>query len=115
MLGEEIGLLETRLLPGGSLAASVLSQLAQQPCPLLALCSAASISNTPKPQQIAREAAKKRSIEMGIEDIDRARPIADPQDTGLIKGRGAVAKAAQQQQVMGAEAAAAGGQQQQKS
>lgn len=29
--------------------------------------------------QIAREQARQKAIEMGIHDIDRARPIADPQ------------------------------------
>eukprot|EP00879_Flechtneria_rotunda_P005372 GHRR01005661.1.p1 GENE.GHRR01005661.1~~GHRR01005661.1.p1 ORF type:complete len:113 (+),score=41.05 GHRR01005661.1:107-445(+) len=33
-----------------------------------------------------REAAKRFAIEKGIQDMDRARPIPDPQDTGLIKG-----------------------------
>ena len=60
--------------------------------------------------QIAREAAKQQYIEMGINDIDRARPIADPQDNGLLKGskhkvaaEGAAAAAA----VAGADEAAA--------
>ncbi|KAF8069487.1 COL14A1 [Scenedesmus sp. PABB004] len=36
-----------------------------------------------------REAAKRLAIERGLQDIDRARPIADPQDTGLVQGVGA--------------------------
>jgi hypothetical protein len=40
--------------------------------------------------QAARETAKRLAIERGLGDIDRVRPRADPQDTGLIKGKGAV-------------------------
>jgi hypothetical protein len=48
--------------------------------------------------QAAREAAKRHAIEKGLQDIDRTRPIADPQDTGLIKGRKAAKQQQQQQQ-----------------
>jgi len=48
--------------------------------------------------QIERERAKKRAVELGLEEIDRVKPIPDPQDTGLIKGKGAVAKAQAAQQ-----------------
>jgi hypothetical protein len=44
--------------------------------------------------QEEREAAKQRYIEKGLQDLDRARPIADPQDTGLLKGSKAAAGAA---------------------
>lgn len=43
--------------------------------------------------QIERERAKKRAVELGLQEIDRVKPMPDPQDTGLIKGR-AAAKAA---------------------
>jgi len=49
-------------------------------------------------RQAAREAAKRHAIEKGLQDIDRTRPIADPQDTGLIKGRKAAKQQEQQQQ-----------------
>jgi hypothetical protein len=48
--------------------------------------------------QAAREAAKRLAVEKGIADIDRARPIPDPQDTGLIKGIKAVREQQQRQQ-----------------
>jgi hypothetical protein len=48
--------------------------------------------------QAAREAAKRLAVEKGIADIDRARPIPDPQDTGLIKGIKAVREQQQKQQ-----------------
>lgn len=42
--------------------------------------------------QVERERAKQRAAELGLEEIDRVRPMPDPQDTGLIKGRAAVAR-----------------------
>jgi hypothetical protein len=55
--------------------------------------------------QIERERAKKRAVELGLEEIDRVKPLPDPQDTGLIRGKGPVAKAQAARQ---AAAAAAG-------
>ncbi|GBF94403.1 hypothetical protein Rsub_07217 [Raphidocelis subcapitata] len=42
-------------------------------------------------QEIERERllAKERAVAAGLVEIDRARPIPDPQDRGLIKGAGA--------------------------
>lgn len=57
--------------------------------------------------QIARELSKQRAVELGLEEIDRVRPIPDPQDTGLLKGKGAVARAQAQQDAAAAAAAAA--------
>ncbi|KAF6265304.1 hypothetical protein COO60DRAFT_1479802 [Scenedesmus sp. NREL 46B-D3] len=48
--------------------------------------------------QAAREAAKRLAVAKGIADIDRSRPIPDPQDTGLIKGIKAVREQQQKQQ-----------------
>lgn len=40
-------------------------------------------------QHAARELARRLAAEKGLVEIDRASPIPDPQDTGLIKGKGA--------------------------
>lgn len=56
--------------------------------------------------QVERERAKQRAVELGLEEVDRVRPMPDPQDTGLIKGRAAVARA---QAAAAAAAAAAAG------
>lgn len=53
--------------------------------------------------QIEREKAKKRAVELGLEEVDRVKPKFRS-DHGLIQGKGAVAKAQAAQQ----EAAAAG-------
>ncbi|KAK9810184.1 hypothetical protein WJX72_006437 [[Myrmecia] bisecta] len=37
-------------------------------------------------REAARERAKQFAAQSGIADVDKARPYADPQDTGLIKG-----------------------------
>jgi hypothetical protein len=42
-------------------------------------------------------------VELGLQEIDRARPIADPQDTGLLKGRVAIARAAAKEQQQAAQ------------
>lgn len=57
--------------------------------------------------QIQRERSKQRAVELGLEEIDRVRPIPDPQDTGLIKGKGAAARAQARQDSAEAAAAAA--------
>jgi hypothetical protein len=55
-------------------------------------------------RRTAHEQARQRAFERGIADIDRVRPRADPQDTGVIRGhgtagqRGAVAKAAKEEE-----------------
>jgi hypothetical protein len=53
--------------------------------------------------QIEREKAKKRAMELGLEEIDRVKPKFRS-DYGLIQGKGAVAK---QQDAAAAAAAAA--------
>ncbi|KAK9843957.1 hypothetical protein WJX81_000478 [Elliptochloris bilobata] len=37
-------------------------------------------------RQAARERIANYAKERGIEDVDRVRPVADPQDTGLVRG-----------------------------
>lgn len=37
--------------------------------------------------QMARELARRLAEEKGLLEIDRAAPRADPQDTGLLKGK----------------------------
>lgn len=36
--------------------------------------------------QISRELAKQRAIEQGLLELERVKPLPDPQDTGLIVG-----------------------------
>lgn len=38
--------------------------------------------------QRERLLAKERAVAKGLQDIDRARPLPDPQDRGIIKGGG---------------------------
>jgi hypothetical protein len=58
--------------------------------------------------QIERERAKKRAIELGLDEVDRIkmRPVFN-QDRGLIVGKGAVAKQQQAAAAAAADAAAA--------
>jgi hypothetical protein len=46
--------------------------------------------------QKERFLAKERAVAAGLADIDRARPIPDPQDRGLIKGAGTAGAAAKE-------------------
>jgi len=36
--------------------------------------------------QVAKQEAKERAVAKGLADVDRARPVPDPQEAGLIKG-----------------------------
>lgn len=49
----------------------------------------------PQPPQRDRLLAKERAVAAGLVEIDRARPMPDPQDRGLVRGAGGAGGAAE--------------------